>query len=203
MGGLVSRIAALPRAVQWVLLAGAVLAAYLGIVEPLLGLHERYASEADRAAIRLAELRGIARGRSDNFTKLDLGARYHGEVRKPVGVDASKSAVESLIEELFQKHDVPKGWSFQTRTAALTNPALRSAFADPGRDENVYRLVYDLSFEATPEQVSAVLADLERSPVVHAVGHVVLRVVDGDTRRVAARIEPEVWVVQASGGGRR
>jgi len=74
-----------------------------------------------------------------------------------------------------------------------------------GEGERIDRLVREVQFEGTPEQIAAVVSDLENAPEIAAVSRVQVR--RGDQQDTAARmlkvtVAAEAWVVGKKGRAR-
>src|SRR5438876_420265 len=71
-------------------------------------------------------------------------------------------------------------------------------------EERVERRISEIQFDAAPEVVTEILADLERAPEVSAVSRVEMRRADreGASRQLHATIAAETWVVARKGRAR-
>jgi hypothetical protein len=188
----------LPRAGRWGVVACLGLLAYFAVVEPVVTHLGRLNHEAKT---RSAELVGFSResqalGRTRS--SVELGQKYFGEVAAP-GDSASRVEVfNRRIAEVLERHGVRDSKTTARRSSMSKGPLLASL----GNGAAVSREFSDLQFEATPEQVTAIVADLEKVPEVAGVSRVQLRRVDDESgsRLLRASISVETWVVQRRGG---
>lgn len=191
--------AALPRAGRWALWGAAVLAGYFLVIEPMVSraveLHE---TAARQAALLVALERDAASGR---MAALVSGARRHGPVDLPGDAERMRVAFNRRVDEVLSQHGVRRHENIW-RTAVLTQGPLPRALTGDGltpdpAPRRVERVIREVQFMATPEQVAAVVADLERSREVSAVSRVQMRRADreGASRDVRATIAAEVWTI--------
>ena len=71
-----------------------------------------------------------------------------------------------------------------------------------GSDFRVDRMMRDIQFSAPPEVASAVLADLERLPVMSTISRLQIRTADGkdkETRQVRVTMTVETWLQARKG----
>ncbi|GEM_PF-1580028 len=194
--GLLARLWALPRSVQWAMWGGLAFAAYFGIVEPVLN---RTSEMSGRASALEASLRTYAASKS----KLDaaasmakVGERQFGLVALPVDTTKRSTEFSSAIDEIFKRHGISNMTS-GNRSTPLEKGSLVTLMGASGQ-QRVEKLVNDLSFQATPEQVIAVLADLEREPLVTTIPRINIRQSDGQdrfNRLLRVSIAVETWVL--------
>lgn len=207
MSALLQRYLSLPRAARWSVLAGAAILVYFLVVEKVVTRTSRLNTAADATAAALTHERELAEGWAGPGRPLAAARDAFGAPALP-GPDArSKQALYERVNQILDKHKVARP-EIGERYAPL-----RDDRADKFLDgtERIDRLILDLTFEADPATVIAVLADLEQSDEVAAVSRVQLRRLDagrsgqGPSRHVRAVLSPEAWVrvsTQAGGGGR-
>lgn len=196
MSALLARLRALPRAAQWGVWAALALVAYFAIVEPTLELRAAWASKADDKSQALVAL---ARGTREG-DEVELGIRRFGVVKPPGDPRERADAFNRRINEVLKSHEVTDHTG-TTRTISLTTGPLNSALDASG--QRVDRFIREIQFEAAPETLAAVLADLERSPEVAAVSKVQVRKSEeGGGRLLRATVSVEAWVLARKGGSR-
>lgn len=197
MKGLIDRIKAWPRAVQWAALAGVILAAYFLVVEPGIDRYLSLSRTANEAQAKLADFSADGAAREQQRQSIDLGLRQFGRVEFPGDERSRSEALARAIEQILSKHDVRERTQTTRRAPLGVGPLDRAV----GVDNRVDRLIVELSFDASPEQVAAVLADLEQSPVVACVSRVQIRKApEGDRSRPAGRtvratLSVEAWLL--------
>ncbi len=193
MEGLISWYQGLPRAMRWALLAGVLLVMYFGIYEPA----ALKADDLDLRADRLERL--IERERDLSESDDSALARAFG---LPDAVVDSRVALDERVAEVLSSHGVRDRRIEGAPTPLRLTQAQRLA----GIGGTLERLVLTVTFEASPEVATSVIADLERAPEVAALERIELRAVEGSAssgagaRTVRATIGVETWL--KSGGAR-
>lgn len=190
-----------PRAVRWALIALAVIGAYFVLIEPTL-------NHLNSVRARVSAKEGIIAAAVRDKPKIDaagatirLGVGRYGQVGFNFGDEADTRTVtfNQRVAEILRKHGVGQHTS-TTRPATLgTGPLLDAV----GQGYRVERLINEYQFEAEPEIVTSVLADLERTELVTSVSRVQIRKGDPrDGRKVKATIAAELWSRTPKGRGR-
>jgi hypothetical protein len=200
----------LPRAGKWGVWALAGLAFYFLVVEVAV---ERWSTWTTQAAVKEAQLRewsGSSEARKADESTVMNGTRLFGQVAFP-GPEAERSqALRSRIAEVLKKHGV-REYEERGREFLLERGPLNAAV---GTGSRVRRIVRDVTFEATPDTMTLILADLERAPEVSTISNVSARKTTasgnrgGSSRNLSIRIAVETWglareaaPVQPAGGG--
>jgi hypothetical protein len=194
---LLERYREMPRVVRWAMWGGFVLVAYLGVIDPLIiGQASAMHSQAKDLAAKLVALDSDVRsGRTADVSKAI--ARY-GSVAPPSSDPETTTQVFSAkIYDILKKHSVTRYTSPSHSAPMGPGPLSRSVAAD----ERAERRIADIQFEASPEDIAGILADIERDPGVSAVSRVELRKADRDSvsRQLQARIIAETWVITKKG----
>ncbi len=184
----------LPRAGRWGVWAGAGLLGYFAVVEPIMDKTNALNSRADARAQAIAEVRS-----GGGAGAADLGLRRFGHVEPPGDPRERNVAFNRRVLEILETHAL-KDHASTTRNAPLNAGPLLTALAPS--HQKVERHIREVQFEATPETLAAVIADLERTPEVAAVSRVQIRKPEGGGRIVRATIAAEAWSVQKKGNGR-
>lgn len=177
--------------------AGAVVLAYFVVVERVIDRINAASARADDREIALAVLAKDPIGAQSS--EVALGVRKFGAVELPGDPEVRSVAFNRRVVEVLSKHKIRNDAS-TTRTMPLGNGPLKSAYTE---EERIDRIVREVQFSATPEELAAVIADLESSPEVASVSRVQLR--RGDNQDTAARqlkvtLAVETWVVNRRGG---
>lgn len=205
MSNLLRQLRDLPRAAKWAVFAAAALVAYFVIVEPVVTRTGRLNAAADTTAAALTHERDLAEQWSGQGRPLAAARSAFGAPALP-GPDAQrKQALYQRVNQILDKHKVARP-EIGERYAPLRDDR-GDRFVDG--TERIDRLILDLTFEADPATVVAVLSDLEQCDEVAAVSRVQLRRLDagrsgqGSGHHVRAVLSPEAWVrVSTQGGGR-
>lgn len=179
-----------PRSVRWMLWFAAAMIFYFAVAEPVVDL--TVATNA-RAAIYRTKLDSYdaklnaARAESAD---LALGMRRFGRVDMPGEAQRRPGEFNTRISEILRANDV------QGESTRGSNGTLRvGALSDLYGGQRVGTRVREIEFTGSPEQIAAVLADLELSPVIAAISAIdITQADDRRTRSLSARITAEAWI---------
>ena len=181
-----------PRAMQWALLAALGLAMFMLWDRVLSRLTAEMEKKADAIVTQAAEIRHASSIVSD------LQSRYSDAVQGigPVGVlvSAAKGAdeLDEVVNTVLKKHASVSNQSFDMRAKGKLPPGTVVA------DKRLDRLTCDLKFLATPEDTTAIIAELESSPVITSINTV--RIVRDANRKVKVNLTIESWVYSSDTG---
>jgi hypothetical protein len=194
----VQRIAGLPRAARWCVYALVAIVAFYGVIDPLLGARASLVARAATARSTVDELERLLREREGSEQRLGLATRAHGPARKPGEFEVERESITSAIERVQRAHGIVIT-SLEPRTSAAPAGEMQERFG--GIDGELVRLVYVMSFQAEPQVITKVLADLEAAPEIQRIGAVrITRTGRGEDRTLSARFEPETWALRPRGG---
>lgn len=201
MSGLLASIQNLPRAARWGLVAALGVGVYFLAIEPILDSMNRYNGDADTKAATLASHAKSAAELKSDAEQIALGVSRYGDVEEPG--DPEKRALEfnRAIDEVLDKNGVREHTS-TTRTSPMGSGPLA---ARAGAEFRVDRLIKDIQFNSDPETAAAVVADLERSPVVATVSRLQIRQADSRdkaVRQVRVSLAVEAWMLARKGKAR-
>lgn len=201
MNGLPAKLAALPRAVKWMLLAGVLIVLYFGVFEPTLAFSDRWnrrATELESALARDKELAGLE---GDGY-RIQAAQSAFGEPVRPGQKDVTPEGLLRVVNAVLDQHGVG-GRTVSESSSALTGDAALALGAG-----EIRRFILQVSFEADSATVAAVLADLEKAPEVAAVSRVRIDKASvrfgsdedeaGNGGQVRATLSPEAWIVSRS-----
>ena len=188
---LTERFMGLPRAMQWS--AGALVAfvLYFLVIEPALLFYTNASEDVESAQLRLTELEAQVKDRESDLTAYESGLARHGEVLPPRPADVVRPDVFELWEELRLEFASVTGLRLQTTDAGFRGAALPIDLMPVGSQLEVVRFSAD--FEASPEDIIAIVRRLESSPFVHSVRSIDIRLNSADERLLSANIETESW----------
>ena len=189
-----SKIRALPFVVKFAFGAAVIAAAYFGVVEPVL---ERSSEMAGKASALEASLETYAQSKGKLDAAADavrLGERQFGLLSVPEDPAKRSTAFSSAIDDIMKKHAID-GVTSSNRNTTVDKGPLVTQLAATNRVE---KIVKDLTFLATPEQLAGALADLEKEPLVTSISRVSARQSDGQERfdrKLRCSIVAETWVI--------
>jgi hypothetical protein len=188
----------LPRAARWAFWALAGLLAYFVAVEPLVGLYSKLSHRAGAEAAMLVGFDKSRRQADDALASVATGISRYGEVAPPGDPDARPDAFGRKVAQILTTHGV-KDQKTTTRSSTLGKGPLLDSL---GQGAQVMRYGIEMQFDATPERVAAIVADLERTAEVAAVTKVQIRRNDDDrSRSVHATISAETWLLSRRSKG--
>jgi hypothetical protein len=182
----------LPRAARWSLIALAFVLAYFVVVEPALDRYNALQGRANKQAAVLVSFRATQQQAEAARAAVATGISRFGEVYPPGEPEARAEAFNRKVAEVLARHDIRN-----QRTTTRSAPLSRGPLVDSiGQGVLVMRLTNEIQFDGTPEQVSAVVADLEACPEVAGVSRVQVRRSDEErARAVRATIAAETWLL--------
>lgn len=198
---LLDRYRRLPRSARWLVMLVAVVVLYFGVVEPTLDVYNRAVGRGDAAQAVLERYLGAGDTIKRAGETALLGVRQFGEVEYPGDPETRPPAMNKVIDEILRKHGVT-GQTSTTRTTPLARGPLVTRVSATHRIE---RLTKVLEFQADPDVVAKVIADLEQNPIVTTISNVQVRQAEGrarGTKQVAASITVESWLLARKEGPR-
>jgi hypothetical protein len=214
MNALVKKYKNLPRSGRWLVWTLVLVVVYFGVVEPVLTMTASAKAHADALAAGLQRERALTSTDSDQGRTLAAGRLNFGEPYLPEDPANKPEALHKVVDEILQKHDIGNRVKSERHIRISTDEA--SQLLGPlAATASVERLILDISFEAAPEVVTAILADLEQAKEVAAISRVEIRRQDAggrgstapsNSKIVKATISPEAWVIAGTnpaGGGFR
>lgn len=204
---LIDRYRSVGRSIKWLTWLVGVLVGYFAVVEPLLDWRTSLNTRADALAASLDREHELAAAAQSPGSTLAVSRAMFGTPMLPGPDAARKQAFSARVNAIFRDHDVvPR----ITERQSPVRDAQASALVDP--EFRVERLVLDLSFEASPDTVAKILAELEKAEEVSGVNRLSVRKVtdaprgsggagrDTPGRIVRAQISVETWLSVKSAG---
>lgn len=194
---LMQRWTTAPRVVKIAVLGGAGIAGYFLVGEPCLDAWNRLNTSADKDQAVLEKFAAVEADLRKAGETVALGTKQFGKVEFPGDPEQRPLAFNRAVDDILRKHGV-RGQTSTTRTVGLGPGALTTRV---GADMKVDRLTRALEFQAPPEQIAAILADLEQHPLVTTVSTIQLR--SGDSRQegrnLTASMTIETWMLAKKG----
>lgn len=189
----------MPRAARWLIGLGVGLLAYFLAVEPALDAAAQWSARADSKALALDEHRRGRAQRESAAAAVSAGLATFGPVAMPVEEKRRSEEFNRRVNAILAQHGI-RDHTSTSRTAPMPTDALAGVF---GAGVRVGRLVTELQFEARPDVVAAVIADLEQSAEVSAITRIDLRKGGRDSSRLLrAQVSAESLVLLRTGGSR-
>jgi len=199
MGKYAAAFNAMPRALKWALFGLGLVLVYFGVVERSIEKINEASNLADQheATVKAFTNEGGTKKAALTVQTLERGIRNHGDVEFPGDESTRTLQFNSAVDKILINAKV-SGAKSSTKSVSLSQGVLASKL---GNDTRVMRVVRDIDFEATPEDVAAVVAALERTPVVATVSRVSIRTIEGkeSERLVHATITAEAWITAKKG----
>ena len=158
----------MPRAMRWLSFFGAFLVLYFGVLEPSLVAANAARDRADRLEIALRRERALLATNSQAGRELERAVKTYGLPYHPTDPALRAEALQRGVNAVLMKHRVEDA-SYNERSGTISADA---ATAVVGATSKLDRFVLDVTFEATPEDAIAILADLEQTPEVTAVSRI-------------------------------
>jgi len=198
-----ARFNSMPRAARWLVVFVAGLAAYFLVIEPALDSTLRMNSSSEQLESRLHGASSSDQGFVTALGQVESGLQRFGAVNLPVESTTGSEAFNRRVAEILKAHGVRDSTASDREVPVASGPLTQVYAPDNMRLD---RLVKDLQFETTPDNVAKVIADFERAPEVVAVSRVQItklqsgRGVPAGT--VRANITAEAWKLSRKGRGR-
>ncbi len=184
----------LPRAAKWALIGIVTIIALLIYIDYLRNFADQWNSEADR-------IRSQVRQAASTNSQLDGGRSMEdlisglGEVEKPADEAKANEALTETVNAIIKRHAVSKDDFKIRRPARLPTGTLEKIVK--GSNKRVEKLTGELRFEATSENMLAIIAELESSPDIESVSHVRLNKLSG-TRKLSVQLQVEAWILASA-----
>jgi len=198
MNRLIERWKQQPRAMQWAILAALGLAAFYGLVDPLLEATEKVKSRADAKAAMLDQYQQNRQALETADKTVALGVSRLGNIEMPIESESRAVDFNRMIDDVLSRQDLGDR-SSTSRTVPLGNNSALAGVIDASL--KVDRLVTELQLTGQPEAIAQIIADLERNPLVTTISRVQMRKAEGrdSGRNIRASISVETWVLSKKG----
>lgn len=191
-----------PRAMRWLVLFGAFIAAYYIVLEPTLDSANRARDRADRLEASLRRERALATSVGRAGGEFDRAVRTYGLPRHPTDPEVRPESLQRAVNAILMKHGVSNA-TYSERLGAIPSS---DAVAVVGAAARLDRFVLDVSFDAAPADALAILSDLEQAREVTSISRVKFdksaagRSRDGGEggRMVRVNIAVESWIAGRS-----
>jgi hypothetical protein len=182
-----------PRAVKWAGGAALILVAYFAL-SPLWTWMSHLDNTAFQLELALKRHANLSSDKSSDGAEIENIHEKLGAPQKPGKL--KPEAFARVVNGILDRHDVKASTNERkVRLAPTTSEALQMGAVD--------RLILEVTFEASPDVVVAILSDLEKAPEVAAVSRIRIdksNSRDETAQTVRATIAPEAWVLATDTG---
>lgn len=196
--GIVTKLSSLPRSALLLLGLGLFLGLYFFIFEPMIDSTNRAMAAAESKSALIATYSKTAASLEDAASTVATGMKRLGIVEMPGDPEKRPLEFNQAVDEILRRHAVRESTS-NSRTSPLGAGPLG---ARVGTEYRVDRLQRDVQFTADPDIAVAVIADLERTPIVSTVSRLQIRQADGKdkgTKLVRVTMTVESWLLARKG----
>ncbi len=177
------------RALQWAFWAAAFTLAFLIWDATVAELGATWAAEVKQKELQIKELQ-----RPTTLTSTIKNAvTSFGEVELPRKKSEGAAALTEVVHEILSKHKVKNDEYTRTKTNRMKSGSLPGIVSS---GQHVEKVIGDIRFEATQEEVLNVIAEFESSPWIDAISNVRLSKKDG--RMIRVDLSVEAWVVSTT-----
>ena len=177
------------RALQWAFWATAFTLAFLIWDATVAELGATWAAEVKQKELQIKELQ-----RPTTLTSTIKNAvTSFGEVELPRKKSEGAAALTEVVHEILSKHKVKNDEYTRTKTNRMKSGSLPGIVSS---GQHVEKVIGDIRFEATQEEVLNVIAEFESSPWIDAISNVRLSKKDG--RMIRVDLSVEAWVVSTT-----
>jgi hypothetical protein len=154
----------------------------------------RVKARADAKAAILAQYQQNRQQMEAADKTVAIGVSRLGNIEMPVESETRAVEFNRVIDDILSRQDLADR-SSTSRSVPLGNNSTLNMVVDSAF--RVERLVTDLQLTGEPEAIAAIIADLERHPLVTTLSRVQMRKAEGrDTgRSLRASISVETWVL--------
>ncbi|MBT8485256.1 MAG: hypothetical protein HKO59_00250 [Phycisphaerales bacterium] len=185
----------MPRAIRWLLLAVGFVVLFLAWDASLGELVREWNREADKLETQVREVSGSAQLGTE-LEELDDAIVGLGPVARPRRENDARAALNLAVIEVLKEYRVSEDNFDLGGGGDQLKETLTQRLVAPGN--RVKRITGTLTFEASPQDAVAIIADFERRDDVASVSSV--RLTKGSNRKVKVNLTLEAW---AESSGRR
>ena len=193
-----AKFRALPRAVRWGVVTGALTALYFGLEWAVIDPTNRMNAEADAAALSVGRAVDQAGRRTDADSTIALAVSKFGEVALPGDFQTVTAELDNAVQEVFKGRGIEPGRSSKRKPSPLGRDVMAGLL--PANKE-VQRIGAEVTFECDQALVGALIADLERSDRITTISEINIKTL-ADKGKVQATIVPEAWIIVDKGARR-
>ena len=202
MSSLFQRFAALPRAIKWLVYLGLFLVGFFLVIRPAQNFSDTVSEKAKHLEDALAARNDFNTSDAGNGGIITALQGVYGTPLRPGG-GLNPESFRRVVNGILENHNI-------TDSSINERPRVQMSGLTPEQASalgiaSVDRLILEVTFEASPEVVIAILAELERSPEIASVSRVKIdrsiSRLSEDEHLVRATITPEAWIAAVSATG--
>ncbi|MFM9959469.1 MAG: hypothetical protein ACKVZJ_15540 [Phycisphaerales bacterium] len=198
MKRLLSMLVALPRAARWAVLALLAVLGYFGVEAAVLDPMNQMNAQADAAALTIQKAVDQAGRRAEADGTIALAVSRFGDVALPGDFQTVTAELDNAVQEVFKGRGVEPGRSNKRKPTPLGRDVMSGVL--PANKE-VQRIGLEVTFESDQALVGALIADIERSPIITTISEINIKTLP-DKGKVQATIVPEAWIIVEKGARR-
>ncbi|MSR40316.1 MAG: hypothetical protein EXS10_00215 [Phycisphaerales bacterium] len=176
------------RAIKWAAIAIPILVAYLILDYGFWQVSSGLAARGDRIESAIASSKQRA---STISGAIESSVRAFGPVDAPANKDEGANALTTSIAAIFKANNTNFG-------LGLREQRIGSRELEGAVGSRIEKVVAEIRFEATPDTVSAIIAQLEAAPEIDSISDLKLNY-QPQTRRVAVQLSAEAWTLARGG----
>lgn len=193
---MMDRFLALPRAIQWALLAAVGIAIFFGREAYIVPFENRLDKQSNEIQVHVDSIRRNTQLVESLKTRtMESLVTAVGEVKEPRSAAIGTRAFTDVVNDLMKKNGISdQDFSLRTRGKLPKNVLVQVLNGKRGE-----RLTGELKFSAKPEVALAILADLESSPDIEQVASV--RLTKDAAGKVKVQYTLEAWVISSETAG--
>ena len=181
------RFRQLPRAIQWAAYAAAGTALFIGVNDYLWEQAKDWSTKADKIEKQFQSVRD-GQKIADQLLLMRNPLVAHGEIRIPDQAGEGGPALDAAVTAVMNRHSIRH--TYDRRAPVALKGSL--ATIKDGLDK-AQSISAELRFEASPEDTTAVIAELESSADIEAIRNVRITRITG-ARRLKVQLTLEAWV---------
>lgn len=198
---LLDRFNQLPRSMRWLLIAVLVVVGVFVVDDYVWSQAREWRDQAARLESDLAAARA-ASTRLAEVDRMKAAIENLGPVRVPRPLPDAEgrdtAALNNAVNEVLKKYPVSNDRFDAKGVNRLPTGVLLGLIS--GNQRAAY-VSGELKFEGNPDDVIAIIADLEASADIDAVSTVRIAKATGAARRLSVTLTVEAWTISAGGGG--
>ncbi len=194
----VKRVSTLPLATRLLVGLGLFLVMYFLVFEPMIDSTNRALAAAESKSALIATYSKTAASLESAASTVATGMKRFGHIEMPGDAEKRPLEFNQAVDEILRRNSVRESTS-NSRTSPLGAGPLG---ARVGTEFRVDRLQRDIQFTADPDLAAAVIADLERTPIVSTISRLQIRQADGKdkgTKMVRVTMTVETWLLARKG----
>ena len=181
----------LPRAARWAIIGTVTIVAPLMYFDYLGKFADQWNNEADDIRSRVRQV-ALTNSELDGGRSMEDLISGIGVVEKPADEAKANEALTETVNAIIKRHTVSKDDFKIRRPARLPTGTLEKIVR--GSNKRVEKLTGELRFEATSENMLAIIAELESSPDIESVSHVRLNKLSG-RGKLSVQLQVEAWIL--------